>query len=133
MSGWARQRGGCIMLGVKRTLQIFSIAMLAVFLVACGKEPQKTDAELGLNTQQSRGRRAFQVYCASCHHAYSSAGSKGPSLKGLFKKKYLPSGLPANDRFVQGSIVSGRNMMPGFGGALSEQQLSDLMAYLHTL
>lgn len=122
-----------MMNGVKYVFQIFSIAILTAFLAACGKEPQRTDAELGLNAQQSRGRRVFQVYCASCHHAYSSAGSKGPSLKELFKKKYLPSGLPANDRFVEGTIVSGRNMMPGFGGALSEQQVGDLMAYLHTL
>lgn len=102
-------------------------------MAGCGKAPAKTDAELGLNAQQSRGRRVFQVYCSSCHHAYSSAGSKGPSLKALFKKRYLPSGLPANDRFVGQTIVGGRGMMPGFGGALTEQQLTDLMAYLHTL
>lgn len=121
------------MLSVKRAWQILSIVILGAFLAACGKAPVKTDAELGLNAQQSRGRKVFQVYCASCHHAYSSAGSKGPSLKRLFKKRYLPSGLPANDRFVQGTIVGGRGMMPGFGGVLTEQQLSDLMAYLHTL
>jgi mono/diheme cytochrome c family protein len=122
-----------MMIGVKQTLQILSIAMAAAFLAACGNAPPKTDAELGLNAQQAQGRRVFQAYCASCHHAYSSAGSKGPSLKKLFKKRYLPSGLPTNDRFVEGTIVSGRNMMPGFGGALTEQQLNDLMAYLHTL
>ncbi len=122
-----------MMICVKRTLQILSIAMVAGLLAACGSAPPKTDAELGLNAQQARGRKVFQVYCSSCHHAYSSAGSTGPSLKGLFKKRYLPSGLPANDRFVEGTVVSGRNMMPGFGGALTEQQVSDLMAYLHTL
>ena len=122
-----------MMISVNRTLQIVSIATLAAFLAACGNAPQKTDAELGLNAQQSQGRKVFQAYCASCHHAYSSAGSKGPSLKKLFQKRYLPSGLPSNDRFVQGTIVGGRGMMPGFAGALTEQQLSDLMAYLHTL
>lgn len=122
-----------MMISVKRTLQILLIVIVAGFQAACGSAPPKTDAELGLNAQQARGRKIFQVNCASCHHAYSSAGSTGPSLQALFKKKYLPSGLPSNDRFVEGTVVSGRGMMPGFGQALTEQQVSDLMAYLHTL
>ncbi len=113
-------------------LPVFCAASL-VLLAACAKSAPKTDAGLGLNAQQTAGRRIFQADCASCHHAYSSAGSKGPSVKSLFKKSYLPSGLPANDRFVRGTIVSGRGMMPGFGAALTGQQVEDLLAYLHTL
>jgi mono/diheme cytochrome c family protein len=30
-------------------------------------------------------------------------------------------------------IITGRNMMPAFGQALSQAQLQDLLAYLHTL
>jgi mono/diheme cytochrome c family protein len=122
-----------MMIPVKRTIRIASVAVVAGLLAACGNPPPKTDAELGLNAQQSQGRKVYEMYCASCHYAYSSSGSKGPSLKGLYKKRYLPSGLPTNDRFVEGTIVNGRNMMPAFGGALTEQQLNDLMAYLHTL
>jgi len=99
-----------------------------------GKDLSKeTDAQLGLNPQQSAGRVVFQNYCAACHYAYSSSGLKGPGLKGLFRKKYLPSGLPANNRFVEQTVIDGRGMMPGQGGALTDQQLSELMAYLHTL
>jgi mono/diheme cytochrome c family protein len=108
-------------------------AALLFLLAGCAKAPPKTDAQLGLNGRQAQGRRVFQEHCASCHNAYSSAGSMGPSLQGLFRKRYLPSGLPANDRFVVQTIVSGRGMMPPAGGALSDQQLADLMAYLHTL
>lgn len=118
---------------MKRTFMLVSSAALLLFLAGCGKAPQKSDAELGLNAQQAQGRRVFEVYCSSCHHAYSSAGSKGPSLKRLFKKRFLPSGLPANDRFVQQTVLGGRGMMPGFGGVLTEKQMNDLMAYLHTL
>lgn len=99
-----------------------------------GKEPSKeTDAQLGLNAQQAAGRAIFNADCAACHYAYSSSGSKGPGLKGLFRKKFLPSGLPANDRFVEQTIVNGRGMMPAQGAVLTDQQLADLMAYLHTL
>ncbi len=112
---------------------LLSLALLACAL-GCGKDPsQETDAELGLNAQQSAGRAVFTAYCASCHYAYSSSGLKGPGLKKLFKKTYLPSGLPANDRFVEQTILGGRGMMPAEGDTLSQQQLDDLMAYLHTL
>ncbi|HKW90016.1 MAG TPA: cytochrome c [Candidatus Acidoferrales bacterium] len=109
------------------------IALLS-WLVACGKDKsQMTDAELGLNSQESRGRQIYNVRCAGCHTAYSSRGVKGPGLVNLYKKKYLPSGLPANDRFVTQAIVQGRGMMPPTGDTLTPDQLADLLAYLHTL
>ena len=114
-------------------IRSLAIAILAICLIGCGEPAPKTDAELGLNAQQAAGRRVFEAYCAACHYAYSSWGSKGPSLKKIFRKQSLPSGLPANERFVRQTIVSGRNMMPGIGDALSEQQLDDLIAYLRTL
>jgi mono/diheme cytochrome c family protein len=120
-------------LPMRRILIILSTLMLLVILAGCGQPPVKTDAQLGLNEQQASGRRVFRAYCASCHNAYSTAGSRGPSMDGLFRKRFLPSGLPANDRFVEQTIAGGRGMMPGFGGALAQQQLADLMAYLHTL
>jgi mono/diheme cytochrome c family protein len=92
-----------------------------------------SDAELGLTAEQATGRRVFQMNCARCHNAYSKSGSKGPSLERLFKKTYLPSGLPANNRFVEQAVLGGRGTMPPFGDALTERQLNDLLAYLHTL
>ena len=103
-------------------------------LSGCGKDPAKmTDAELGLNQQQSRGRRVYNIYCLNCHPAYSSSGNKGPGLKKLFKKEYLPSGLTVTDEHVIQSIIQGRNMMPRFGDQLNQDELIDLLAYLHTL
>ncbi len=74
-------------------------------LAGCDAERRKSDAELGLNPQQSAGRKLYDNYCDRCHEPYSSRGKKGPSLKGVFKQQYLPlSGLPANDARV-GDIV----------------------------
>ena len=107
---------------------------VAGLLSGCGKDPAKmTDAELGLNTEQSRGRKVFNIYCLSCHPAYSSSGNKGPGLKKLYQKPYLPSGLTATDEHVMQSIMRGRVMMPPFGNQLDQQELQELMAYLHTL
>jgi len=118
---------------LKRRATILVSGSLLLLAVGCGEPAPKSDAELGLNAQQASGRRVFERDCAACHSAYSSSGSKGPSLKHLFQKQFLPSGLPANDRFVEQTIVGGRNMMPPMGEAITQQELDDLMAYLHTL
>jgi mono/diheme cytochrome c family protein len=107
---------------------------VTTLLVGCGKpKPDMSNDELGLNARQAAGRSVFEANCAVCHNAYSSSGSKGPGLEKLFRKSYLPSGLPANDRFVEQTIVAGRGMMPPLGDSLTQQQVDDLIAYLHTL
>jgi mono/diheme cytochrome c family protein len=106
----------------------------AGLLSGCGKDPaQMTDAELGLNSLQARGRKVFNIYCMNCHPAYSSSGNKGPGLKKILRKQYLPSGMTATDEHAIQSILRGRGMMPRFGDQLDDQEVQDLMAYLHTL
>ena len=101
---------------------------------ACDVERRKSDAELGLNAQQAAGRKIYDAECDRCHEPYSTRGKKGPGLKGVFQHKYLSlSGLPANDERVSNIIHLGRNEMPGYGQKLSEQDIQDLLAYLHTL
>ena len=106
-------------------------AVLAI--VSCSEPKPKTDAELGLTSQQAAGRRIYDERCLSCHAAYSSSGKNGPSLQGLFKKRYMKSGIPANDDRVRDVILMGRPMMPAFRNALSRQEVDELLAYLHTL
>ena len=102
--------------------------------VACDVERRKSDAELGLNPQQAAGRKIYDAECDRCHEPYSTRGKKGPGLKGVFQHKYLSlSGLPANDERVSNIIRMGRNEMPGYSQKLSEQDIQDLLAYLHTL
>ncbi len=108
------------------------MALLAV-LAACDTQVRKSDAELGLNPQQARGRHIFDQRCGMCHEAYTSRALRGPSLQGLFKKPYMPSGTPANDDRVREVIVLGRSKMPAFGRVLDAQQVEDLIVYLHTL
>jgi mono/diheme cytochrome c family protein len=95
---------------------------------------RKSDAELGLNPQQAAGRKVYDQSCDRCHEAYSTRGKKGPGLQGVFKNKYLPlSGLPANDERVTDIIRLGRKEMPGFSQTVNDQDLQDLLAYMHTL
>jgi len=110
------------------------ILVLLAILSACDVEPRKSDAELGLNSQQSAGRKIYDSQCDRCHEPYSSRGKKGPSLKGVFQHKYLSlSGLPANDERITDIIRLGRNEMPGYSQTLNSQDIENLLAYLHTL
>jgi mono/diheme cytochrome c family protein len=93
--------------------------------------PSKPLSEL--TPQEAAGHKVFVSRCSSCHYATTEKGLNGPGLQGLFRKPYLPSGTAANDARVTAVIEHGRNMMPALGNTLSDQQLEDLMAYLHTL
>jgi len=113
---------------------MFFLSTVAACLIGCTAERRKSDAELGLNEQQAAGRKVYDQYCDRCHEPYSSSGKQGPPLKGTYRKSYLPlSGLPANDERISEIIRFGRSKMPGFGQALSPQQVQDLLAYMHTL
>ncbi len=122
---------------------IFPLAGLPVCLLlclltllaspGCQVERRKSDAELGLTPIQAVGRHVFDANCARCHEPYSSRGRHGPSLHNLYKKQYLPSGMPANDDRITEVIVRGRVKMPAFGGTLEQSQIDALLAYLKTL
>ena len=49
------------------------------------------------------------------------------------KRQYLPSGMPANDDRLREVIRLGRDKMPGYSRVLNDQQIDDLIAYLHSL
>jgi mono/diheme cytochrome c family protein len=119
----------------RRWISAALAACLAVAALAgCDVERRQSDAELGLNPQQAAGRKIYDNYCDRCHRPYSTKGEKGPGLKGLFQRQYLPlSGLPANDDRVGEIIRYGRHEMPGYSQTLNPQDLQDLLAYLHTL
>ncbi len=123
------------MSSINRLFPFFCASLLFLLALAgCEVERRKSDAELGLNPQQAAGRKIYDNYCDRCHEPYSSRGKKGPPLKGVFKQQYLPlSGLPANDERVAEIVKYGRSKMEGFGRVLDDQQIKDLLAYLHTL
>lgn len=119
----------------KRLRVLAGVLLLGCFASSgCDFERRKSDAELGLNPQQAAGRKTYDNYCDRCHEPYSTKDKKGPALQGMFKNKYLSaSGLPANDERVEDIIRLGRKEMPAYSQVLSQQQLDDLLAYLHTL
>lgn len=88
----------------------------------------------GPSASAQRGQELFDLHCASCHEdPPPDLKKQPPKLEGLFKAKYLPSGAAATDTQVRKTIIGGLRTMPAFDQRLSDQDLNDLVAYLHTL
>ncbi len=142
----ARHRGGELKASADRTAigkiiarhregELKAIAVTFSLLAAIGCHQQLTPGKplSELTPQEAAGRQVFVSQCSGCHYADTEKGLNGPGLEGLLRKPYLPSGLAANDARVTAVILHGRNMMPSLGNTLSDRQLEELMAYLHTL
>jgi mono/diheme cytochrome c family protein len=113
-------------------LLIVCVSLGVLFAAGCKSLPPGKPLA-SLTPQEARGRVVFVSACARCHEAYDTKALHGPSLYGVFRKPYLPSGAPAREDRVTEVILHGRNLMPAAGRDLTEEQLQDLLRYLHTL
>ena len=107
-------------------------AVFALAVVGCHRTPPPTPLS-ELTPQQMAGHDVFQAKCAVCHYDREDKPRNGPALLGLYKKPALPSGAPANDDRVTDTILHGHGLMPAMGSQVDEEQLAELLAYLHTL
>ncbi len=107
------------------------LGLAALALAGCKSVPPTPLTDL--NSQQSHGHAVFQARCSVCHYDRREGPLHGPSMAGVFKKPYLPSGAPATDERVTATILHGRNLMPPMGNTMDDADLTDLIAYLHTL
>jgi cytochrome c len=80
----------------------------------------------------ANGKAVFQQ-CAICHNAESDAKKMGPSLKGLFKREKLANGKKPTEANIRARIDEGGNGMPQYKDMLSDQEKTNLIAYLKTL
>jgi mono/diheme cytochrome c family protein len=107
-----------------------ALAACAAALAACRSlPPSKPQAQW--TEQESRGALVFQQKCARCHNPTTTKPLKGPGLQAITKVKAMPSGTPPTDERITYLILHGRNMMPA--AQVTDSQLNDLLAYLHTL
>jgi mono/diheme cytochrome c family protein len=109
----------------QRCLALSLLITVVAFLASCGPEP--------LTKQQMQGMVLYEGRCAHCHRDNDLALKKvPPDLHGVFKSSKLPSGAPATDAEVTRVILEGKGMMPAFVGRFTQEQMSALLAYLHT-
>ena len=105
---------------------------LAIALTGCKTTSPPKPLEQ-LTAQEQAGHAAYAANCAQCHYDRESGALHGPSLLGVYKKPYLPSGAPANDDRIRATILHGRNNMPALGGSIADDSITDILAYLKTL
>jgi len=80
----------------------------------------------------AKGKEVFEQ-CAVCHSATTDQRKMGPSLKGLFKKPKLANGQKPSDESILAMVNKGKGSMPAFADVLSNEEKTDLLAYLKTL
>ncbi|MGA9464697.1 MAG: cytochrome c [Terracidiphilus sp.] len=103
---------------------IFSCTVFAA--TGCHQAP-------ALTSQEAAGKHLYAVRCAHCHEDNDLALKKvPPDLHSVFSRTTLPSGAPATDDAVKRVVLAGKGMMPSFAGRFDDQQMSALLAYLHT-
>jgi len=107
------------------------VSVSALYMLAgCQSLPPSKPAS-EWTPQEARGAQVFQSACAKCHYPTSTHGLHGPGLQAITKIKAMPSGAPPTDERLTAVILHGHGTMPGT--SLDDQQLQDLLAYLHTL
>jgi mono/diheme cytochrome c family protein len=88
--------------------------------------------EAALSPREAEGKHLYDVRCAHCHDG-NDLGLKNvpPNIHRLFDHATLPGGAPAADVEVQKVVIGGKGMMPSFASRFTDQQMSDLLLYLH--
>lgn len=75
----------------------------------------------------TNGQRIYNQQCADCH----GADGKG-SMPGV-PNFTLGQTLLQSDSTLANIISTGKNVMPGFEGILTQQQIYDVISYIRTL
>jgi cytochrome c553 len=92
-----------------------------------------TSCTKSLPQNEEIGKELYDIQCSQCHDE-NQPGLKTapPKLHGIFSQINLPDGAtPATDQAVRQVIIDGERTMRAFNGRLSEDQVADLIAYLH--
>ncbi|SPE18790.1 putative cytochrome c family protein [Candidatus Sulfotelmatomonas gaucii] len=108
----------------------FALPAVMIGVAGCRSLPPSKPAS-EWTAQEARGATVFEAKCARCHYPTSTHSLHGPGLQALTKLKAMPSGVPPTDERLTEVLLHGRGMMPPT--PLPDEQLADLLAYLHTL
>jgi cytochrome c2 len=93
-------------------------------------ETSPADQILG---RTGEGKKIYDRLCLACHSTDSEEKKIGPSLMGVLKKESLPhTAKPATKENIKQQLLRPALTMPAFKN-FSDQELSDLLAYLEII
>jgi cytochrome c6 len=81
---------------------------------------------------QSTGADTYKAKCQMCHGADGLGNT--PAGKAMNAHPFnSPDVIKESDADLTAVIKSGKNKMPAFAGKLTDPQIKDVVAYIHTL
>lgn len=101
-----------------------TILILTLVFVGIGSTPQTALADT--TTKPATAAEVFSVNCAGCHINGGNIIRRGKNLKQKALKRYGMDSI-AN---IANLVTNGKNIMPAYKDRLSEQQISDVAAYV---
>jgi heme/copper-type cytochrome/quinol oxidase subunit 2/mono/diheme cytochrome c family protein len=85
-------------------------------------EPMEGEAEGGATADAAAGEEVFSENCSTCHGATGHGGNGGPDLR------TMP--LAKTQAGAEKQVTNGGGGMPAFSGVLSEEEISNVAAYV---
>ncbi len=117
--------------------------LAALTLTACGKkQPANAQASVQASAAPNQhpdnavleGEWLYENNCAECHeNPHPDLHKQPPNLHGVFRRRSLPSGVPATAAQIRATVIEGRGTMPAFDQRLREVDVDNLITYLRKL
>ena len=104
--------------------------LLPMFLTVClflAETQAVPAADVGAKPSSGDGGRGAELYRASCVVCH------GPQAKGGIGPRLAGNPVLLNDEAFWKIVYEGRHVMPPLKGAVTEQQMADIRAWLKTL
>ena len=108
------------------------LLLLCVGAPACGGEPtdKRTDAILALSGDPANGKVLYDANCVRCH-GETGLGVDDPAGNLIGADLTKAAGETEEEsEFIQ-YIIEGKEEMPAFGDEFDDQEIADLLAWLH--
>ena len=90
---------------------------------------QMDNYKITADSGAGRGEVIYFYKCWMCHNKYTKSA---PYLQDLYQRQKLVSGAAVSDDTVTAEIKDGGPGMPAFRSSLSDSDVADLRAYLHS-
>ena len=106
-----------------------SLAISVAFGQKASKKAKKETAKAG---DVAKGKELFEGKCIVCHNPDSNEKKIGPGLKGVRDGK-LPSGKAGSREVILEIVNAGGGGMPAYKELLTDEEKTDVIAYVLTL
>jgi mono/diheme cytochrome c family protein len=105
------------MISARHLAHLSAVAIVAVLVVAC-------QGQQSIAGSETPGGRLYAINCSTCHGPAGKGVGDLPTIVGT-------SAILDGD-YARTVIAEGRNVMPAFGGKLSQAEINQIVDYVAT-